>query len=612
MAGGFGDSDPFGSVVRGMLEGAQIRAQLQQSTREQQAFQTKQVLDNHNRSVQDIMDGMNLQPVTNQVGPNGVAVPSSTSITRTPTGGDASLAQSLAAAPPSAENTMAQLQNLPATQTSINTTPASTRAPRPQDLRTVPSSVQGGAPQQFELKNRDELNSAADDAALRARTSKAADYSADETAKANALEQAHARANDYQLQSEGGGIQAPPEFAALGVPQKKADGTPVMLTRAQVQAGTEAIAKLNEQNATTRKTAADAAKLEQENKFLQDLKPQEIHAAVDQTVPADTPDHIALNQRTHTAVNTALLMGDKKAAIAALKDAGDQLGRTETAVATAKGTAQTKISINTTEAANKSAASGMTEDDYQREGQKYALTGVMPPLGMQAGGRQKILHYANEFARQNGFSPKDLATMQASFAGDKDSLKKFQSQRDQIVSFEQTASKNLDNFIGLASKIPDSGSPWLNLPMRQLTKNLVGSDAMAAVDAARQVANNEIAKVTAGGGLSGVVSDSARKEIESFNPQNATLKQTLAVAKVLKADMANRHQSMDATLGEIKSRMGTSSAPDSAPPAGGGRGVGGAPGANAGGLPTISDQAAYDKLPKGAQYLHDGKVLTKQ
>lgn len=217
---------------------------------------------------------------------------------------------------------------------------------------------------------------------------------------------------------------------------------------------------------------------------------------------------------------------------------------------------QNKVNIQLQTAAAKDSQSGMTDDDYQREGQKYAMTGVMPSMGMQAGGRQKILHYANEFARQNGYTPKDLATIQASYAGDKDSLKKFQTQRDQIVSFENTAGKNLDNFIDLASKIPDTGSPWLNLPLRQLNKNLVGNDAMAAVDAARQVANNEIAKVTSGGGLSGVVSDSARHEIQSFNPQNATLKQTLAVAKVLKNDMANRHQAMDATLSDIKSRIG--------------------------------------------------------
>jgi len=36
------------------------------------------------------------------------------------------------------------------------------------------------------------------------------------------------------------------------------------------------------------------------------------------------------------------------------------------------------------------------------------------------------------------------------------------------------------------------------------------------------------------------------------------------------------------------------------------------PPAGAGRLPEITDQASYDKLPKGAQYTHDGQTLTKQ
>jgi hypothetical protein len=177
-------------------------------------------------------------------------------------------------------------------------------------------------------------------------------------------------------------------------------------------------------------------------------------------------------------------------------------------------------------------------------------------MGRDSITRGRIAHYANQWARDNGLSAADLVTMQAAYAGDKESLKKFQAQRDQIASFEQTAQKNLDLFLGLAGKIPDTGIPWLNRPLRDLNQNLVGSENMAAVNAARQVANNEIAKVTSGGGLGGVLSDSARNEVAGYNPNNATFAQTKAVANILKQDMANRHQSMDATLSDIKSRIG--------------------------------------------------------
>lgn len=201
-------------------------------------------------------------------------------------------------------------------------------------------------------------------------------------------------------------------------------------------------------------------------------------------------------------------------------------------------------------------AGGTVEDDYIRAGEQYARTGIMPPLGMRADGRQKVLHYGNEWARTNGFSPSDIIMMQAAYRGDTRSLDNLKKQRDQIVSFEQTAQKNLGIFITAASKIPDAGSPWINSPLRILNEKLVGSANMAAVNAARTVANNEIAKVTSGGGLGGVLSDTARREVAEYNPKNATFKQTLAVARVLQQDMANRHSSMDDTIADITSRIG--------------------------------------------------------
>ena len=230
--------------------------------------------------------------------------------------------------------------------------------------------------------------------------------------------------------------------------------------------------------------------------------------------------------------------------------------RTDQAVAAAKATAPIKIYTAAGEAAARADAAGLTDDDYARAGEQYMRTGVMPSLGRDSVTRGKVVRAGNEWARDNGLSPSDVVTMQAAYAGDKDSLKKFQSQRDQIVSFEQTAQKNLDLFLNAAAKIPDTGVPWVNKPLRELNANAIGSENMAAVNAARQVANNEIAKVTSGGGLSGVLSDSARHEVESYNPASATFAQTKAVAQVLKQDMANRHGSMDATLSDIKSRIG--------------------------------------------------------
>lgn len=294
---------------------------------------------------------------------------------------------------------------------------------------------------------------------------------------------------------------------------------------------------------------------------LQNLTPESVDQQVDAVIPP-AGDSVALNTRTKALARHAISMGLPLTAVqAVIKDGSDQLGRTETAMRTAAGTAPTKISINLAEHQNRQGSqdsSVLSDDDFKRAGAEYAITGVMPALGNGSGPvKQRLIHEKMEFARNSGLGPRDMALAGAAFKGDAKSLAAFQTQRDQIASFEQTAQKNLDQFIGLASKIPDTGMPWLNQPLRSLDANVVGSANMAAINAARQVANNEIAKVTSGGGLGGVLSDSARKEVDNFNPQKATLKQTLAVARVLKTDMANRRGSMDNTLESIRGRVGT-------------------------------------------------------
>jgi hypothetical protein len=152
-------------------------------------------------------------------------------------------------------------------------------------------------------------------------------------------------------------------------------------------------------------------------------------------------------------------------------------------------------------------------------------------------------------------SPSDLAVAAAAYKGNAKSLAAMVANRDQIGSFEQTAGKNLDLFLDAAKNIPDTGIPWLNTPIRDLDASIVGSANMAAVNAAREVANNEIAKVTSGGGLSGVLSDAARKEVQGYNPKNATFAQTKAVANILRKDMANRMSSFNDTIGDIEKRI---------------------------------------------------------
>jgi hypothetical protein len=322
---------------------------------------------------------------------------------------------------------------------------------------------------------------------------------------------------------------------------------------------------------------ADAALKQHRLDVIQNAKPEALLALADQIAPPGVKGNESLNARLRAQVSSAMDAGDPETAKAALANAASEMGKVE--LATNPNIKQNKIDIHVAEAANKAGAANaaatagpLTPDDYKRAGAELAITGVMPALGNGSGAvKQRIIHEKMEFARQSGLGPRDMALAGAAFKGDAKSLAAFQTQRDQIVSAESTANKNLDLFINAASKIPDTGVPWANTPLRMLDQKIVGSENMAAVNAARAVATNEVAKVTAGGGLGGVLSDAAKQEVKEYNPANATFKQTLAVARILKKDMANRNSSMDATLDAIRGRVGTfgaASADAAAPSAG--------------------------------------------
>jgi hypothetical protein len=301
---------------------------------------------------------------------------------------------------------------------------------------------------------------------------------------------------------------------------------------------------------------ASAVSIEKQPEYLLSrsltaLKPGDLRARVD---ALNLPPELA--SRTKLLVDQALQLGDRKGALAAIKDASDQVGRTETAVRTAEATKPIKIETIVAGEQAKLTAGGATEDDFRRAGEQYAITGVMPPLGLGAASRTKIMHHAQEFARENNLTPRDLATAQAAFQGDVTSLKRLQTMRDSVVSFEKTALANVDLFLETAKPLIDANSPIINTPLRLLAGKVKGSAEVAAFEAARRVAINEVAKVTSNPNLTGQLSDAARKEVESFIPENATLKQIYAVTSVLRRDMANRHQSMDAMLGEIRQRIG--------------------------------------------------------
>ena len=432
------------------------------------------------------------------------------------------------------------------------------------------------------------------------------------------LEPGHATALDqavtqtYQQDPSGQAARAlvgqiSEQFIA-GSPQQQELAAKAAESKKNIAQAGEFAASEAQKKVETERTQRQLAALKDPN-TLANLEKQ-----IDSTIPvAKGGIYADENNMAKQAVRNILATGEPTAldkAQAAIKDSADRIGRYEAGVAQAHATVGAKVEVVQGTEAAKMAASGATEDDFQRAGEQYARTGIMPPLGMTQTARLKVAHYAQQWARDNGLSPSDLVGIQAAYKGDVGSMVNLQKQRDQIVSFEQTAQKNLDLMLEKAKPLLDVGSPLLNKPLRSIDRTVLGGTDQAAFDAARLVAGNEIAKVTSGGGMGTVLSDSAKKEVEKAMNPNATLGQIVAAANVMRQDMANRHGSMDATLGDIRSRMtGQPAAPAAAPA----QPMAQQPAGASGQLPRPANKAERDKLPVGTRYMDaEGNIATRR
>lgn len=203
--------------------------------------------------------------------------------------------------------------------------------------------------------------------------------------------------------------------------------------------------------------------------------------------------------------------------------------------------------------ANESAVPTLNEAGLDAAAKMYAQTGQLPAMGMggkAANVRATIINRAAEL-----YPDLNIAANKAEYGATSGTLTQLQKQRAAIGAFEQTAQKNIDLFLTQAGKVVDTGSPLANSLARTVSGRMLGSPDQAAYDAARQVAINEIAKITSNPTLAGQLSDTARKEVEAFNPQSATLKQTVAVMRLLKQDMGNRTKSLDDAIAQQRSTL---------------------------------------------------------
>jgi hypothetical protein len=169
-------------------------------------------------------------------------------------------------------------------------------------------------------------------------------------------------------------------------------------------------------------------------------------------------------------------------------------------------------------------------------------TGSLPPLGL--GQQTRIPFY--EKLHQEPQAVGKIAQQHMIYTANTQALGQLTRLSSTLDAAEQTAGRNLQMFLGTAKNVVDSGSPWLNKPLRAVDTGGLGSKEMAAYNAAYTVVLPELARVLVNLGSAGMLSDHAREEVQKALQPNATLEQIYAASHVLEQDMRNRRESYDA------------------------------------------------------------------
>lgn len=202
-------------------------------------------------------------------------------------------------------------------------------------------------------------------------------------------------------------------------------------------------------------------------------------------------------------------------------------------------------------------ANKMSDPALDNAAEKYWTSGTLP-----AGGRgpavmaqnQKIMNRAAEL-----HPGESITEGSAAFKANQASLTKLQTQFDSVDAFEKTATKNIDRLLQTAKDIPDLGTRFMNVPARMISSDMIGTVAMAKFKADLLTAQNEAAKVLNSANASGVLSDSARHELQEMAGGNLPLPAMTAAFNELKNDMGNRHDAYQQQINDIKGRMKTTS-----------------------------------------------------
>lgn len=195
----------------------------------------------------------------------------------------------------------------------------------------------------------------------------------------------------------------------------------------------------------------------------------------------------------------------------------------------------------------------MTPDAIAVAAKRYNQDGTLPPMGMGKVGASNRIQIMNMAAKLDPNAA--IAANKAQLNSDTASLKNIQKTYDASTAFSNTLDKNLTLLKQSAGDVVDTGSPFLNQPLRLIDKRIFGANGQVAYDVYTQTVISEASKILTSPQGTGNLTDQARKDMEAAVAPGATLGQIMTAGNALETDAKNKRDSYQQQIDVIKGRI---------------------------------------------------------
>lgn len=220
----------------------------------------------------------------------------------------------------------------------------------------------------------------------------------------------------------------------------------------------------------------------------------------------------------------------------------------------------------------KQGATELTDEDAATLAEMVRVNGpsALSRFGMSEADRKKVLSVVTKLNTGEGITAREGAAAVVDIGSTKKSLDKMVPQLDAITAFEKTAESIGGKLVEIAKKVDSSGVPVVERWIRAGRKSVEGDPDVTELNARMQTFRTEAARIINNPNLTGVLSDSARHEVEDIMPSASSAEQIERGVEVLMSEAATRRKLLADQIEDAKGRVkkGAAKTPASAPPAG--------------------------------------------